>query len=46
MDLGILGKITFDLNFLSALFGIVIISHILNVGHKLRKRLTCESGGG
>ncbi|MFA4827606.1 MAG: TerC family protein [Thermodesulfovibrionales bacterium] len=29
MDLGILGKITFDLNFLSALFSIVIIDLIL-----------------
>lgn len=29
MDLGILGKITLDLNFLSALFSIVIIDLIL-----------------
>ncbi|MEK7296984.1 MAG: TerC family protein, partial [Planctomycetota bacterium] len=29
MDLGILGKITFDLNFLSALLSIVIIDLIL-----------------
>ena len=29
MDLGILGQITFDLNFLSALFSIVIIDLIL-----------------